>query len=282
MNRESIEQLLRNTPGITPPKDLSARLKRDVTLPRAGMAETVDRPPNRSGWLHRWLPTIGFAAWFFGCVVVFGYQANRISELSRQQEIANERSALAAPPGGGEGSPQQGASHASQGNRELEEMQRLQAEIEQLRKEVAELAALRTENARLRSELKAQTTAVVKPEEDFFAVQQEKASRIKCINNIKQFCLAARLEANDRNSDVLAKDASSLKPYLGSSENVLFCADGRTAYQIASPGASTRDPSIVFVRCLVHNNVGLNDGSAHQLSPDRKLVETASGLRLER
>ena len=39
------------------------------------------------------------------------------------------------------------------------------------------------------------------------------------------------------------------------------------SYELLSPGVGVNDPSVVYVRCPICNNVGLTDGSAHQLSP---------------
>lgn len=283
MNKDVIENTLRNAPGIQPPGDLLATLKRDVTLPRAGLGEPGPRASRPSPWLRRWLPTVGFAAWFLGCVVVFGYQANRINELTSQQEIAGQQLAAAGQPGN---VPEKVyAPHSMQAEQVSEaqaELRRLREEIQQLRKDVAELTAMRSENTRLRDELKAQAPPTVRPEQDFFAVQQENASRIVCINHLKQLALAAHLEANKLKLDMLTKQLSTLLPYLKDNGKYLLCSDGKTPYQVLSPGASMQDPSVVFVRCQVHNNVALVDGSAHQLTPEQKLVDNGNGIRMER
>ena len=37
------------------------------------------------------------------------------------------------------------------------------------------------------------------------------------------------------------------------------------SYELLSPGADERDPAIVYVRCPIHNNAGLVDGSVQML-----------------
>lgn len=281
MNKQNIEHQLRHMPAMQPPKDLLPALIRDVTLPRVGTAEGARHANGRAVWTRRWLPAIGFAAWFLGCIVVFGYQASRINQLTRQQASANERAAAGLPHSSGLAS----TTPPTQPEATMEtsdELLRLRAEIEQLRKDVSELGALRDENTRLRAELKAQVPPAVRPEQDFFAVQQEKASRIQCINHLKQLALAAQMEARDLNAGVLTRQLSSLTPYLKDATRYLYCSDGKTPYQLLSPGVSMSDPRVVFVRCPVHNNVALVDGSAHQLSPEQKLVDTGAGIHLER
>jgi hypothetical protein len=49
------------------------------------------------------------------------------------------------------------------------------------------------------------------------------------------------------------------------------------SYELLSPGVPEGDQSIVFVRCPIHFNVGLLDGSAHQLSPAAQRIEKVDG-----
>jgi hypothetical protein len=48
------------------------------------------------------------------------------------------------------------------------------------------------------------------------------------------------------------------------------------SYEMLSPGVSEEDPAVVFVRCPIHNNVGLVDGSAHMLD-DMRTVQKVDG-----
>ena len=109
------------------------------------------------------------------------------------------------------------------------------------------------------------------------AKAKQKAQTISCINNIKQIALAARMYASDH-GDVLPSDFASMKSELNTPK-ILICpgvsskAGGKdwstfnfaeASYEIVSPGAKTSDPQKVFVRCPIHGNVGLVDGSAQQ------------------
>jgi hypothetical protein len=96
MNENNIEQLLRKAPAVQPPVGLLETLQREIELPHAGSRMTNDESPITSGWLRRWLPAVGFALLFFGCVVVFGIQANWINELREQKRALESASATAA------------------------------------------------------------------------------------------------------------------------------------------------------------------------------------------
>jgi hypothetical protein len=138
---------------------------------------------------------------------------------------------------------------------------------------------LRAENQRLQAERKtAAARAGVVQEEDPFRTAAEKAERISCINNIKQICLAARIFAHDHKTNLPA-DFISMTNQL-TTPRVLTCAgdtartraqswdqfDGSSvSYEMLTPGATETDPEVVYVRCPIHNNIGLCDGSAQQL-----------------
>jgi len=273
MNENYIEQILRKTPRVRPPANLLPNLQRDIELPRSASRTTNRESLSAAGWFRRWIPALGLAVCFLVCAVVFGIQAFRISELrdrDREWQSANAASteqALAAAT-----SQAAATAELEQLRKDFADAQRLRAEIEQLRAETGELASLRAQNQQLREELKAQNKLPPKPEEDFFATAAERATRIKCINNIKQVGLAARLWSNDH-GDYLPRDYDTMKAELVT-DKVTFCPkDGVTRYEILSPGVSERQSQIVYTRCLIHNNVGMADGSAQQLSDSRQLVQ---------
>lgn len=93
---------------------------------------------------------------------------------------------------------------------------------------------------------------------------KDKAQAIKCISNLRQIGLAARMWANE-NANVLPRSFASMKAQLGEGQ-VMHCPAGNAAaYEILSPGASTTDPAIVYAWCPIHKHVILADGSVQPL-----------------
>jgi hypothetical protein len=271
MNTNDIEKLLRKAPRPVAPAGLMHELQADLRI-----SPTTHREIRESSFgLRRWIPALGFAAWFLGCVIVLGVQTARITELKERAraieaaaaDVQKEQSTIATQTSAA-------IAELEQLRKDLADVTRLRAEVDQLRVDLAQLPALQAENARLRGALSARTSATQRPEDDFFASQKGRAERLVCVNHLKQFCLAARIWANESKTDALPKDVESLKPYLNGMDKMLFCpSDGTTPYQILSPGASESHPQVVFVRCPIHNNVGMVDGSVQQLSPEHKLVQ---------
>ena len=273
MNDDTIEQLLRKAPRVPAPKTLRDELERNIELPIARPLVKRQASPAPTAWIRRWLPAMSFGAWFIVCTVVFAVQAVRISELREQSRIRQtaERSA-AEQVQAAEKARAAATAELEQLKRDLTDVQRLRVEIDQLRAEAAELATLRAQNQQLRDELKAAGKLPVKPEEDFFAVTMERAARTRCINNLKQVCLAARMWANDH-GDTLPVDYEAMKKELAN-EKITFCPrDGTSRYEILSPGVNERQPEVVYVRCVLHNIVGLVDGSVQQLADARQVVQ---------
>ena len=273
MNDDTIEQLLRKAPRVPAPKALRDELERNIELPIPRPIIKHQGPPAPTAWIRRWLPAMSFGVWFLVCSVVFAVQAVRISELREQSRIRQtaERSA-AEQVQAAEKARAAATAELEQLKRDLTDVQRLRVEVDQLRAEAAELATLRAQNQQLRDELKAAGKLPVKPEEDFFATASERATRIKCINNIKQVCLAARIWANDHGRDTLPNDYEAMKKELVD-EKITFCPKDGVRYEILSPGASELQPEIVYIRCLIHSNAGLTDGSAQQLSQMHQVVQ---------
>jgi hypothetical protein len=109
------------------------------------------------------------------------------------------------------------------------------------------------------------------PEQDFFG----RADRIKCVNNLKQLGLGARMWANDHN-DVLPSSFDQMLNQINS-KSVLFCPATGAEYQLVSPGVPETDPQIVYAYCPFHHNVNLCDGSVQQLGSTLKLVIRPDG-----
>jgi hypothetical protein len=273
MNDNTIEQLLRKAPGLKPPAGLREDLERQIELPNPPPRMTTDVSRPAAGWIRRWLPALSFAVWFLVCAVVFALQAARITEL-REQNMARAAAIDTATKEARAADSARAAAAAEleQLRRDMADVQRLRAETEQLRSEAAELATLRAQNQQLRDELKAQGKLPPRPEEDFFVVVSERATRTRCVNNLKQVCLAARMWANDH-GDHLPSDYETMSQELNG-DRITFCPkDGVTRYQILSPGVDEARPEIVYVRCPLHHIVGLVDGSVQQLADPRQLVQ---------
>ena len=272
MNEQTIEKLLRKMPPVRMPPGLLKDLQSNIELPRTAATHREPRIPNHA--FRRWLPALGLALWFLGCIIVFGIQARQIAELERARDQA-QIAGTAASLGPDSGQPRLRLleSELEQLRKDAADVQRLRAETEQLRTQLNELEPLHAQNQQLRTELKSQISPAPKPEEDFFAVAEDRAMRARCVNYLKQVGLAARMWANDSNTDAMPIEAAQMLPYLANADTaakLLHCpADGKTAYLILSPGASESDPNVVFTRCPIHNIVGLVDGSVQQLGADR-------------
>ena len=93
----------------------------------------------------------------------------------------------------------------------------------------------------------------------------KKAQGAACISNLKQLGLAARIWANDHRDELPEKFvdmATELKTM-----KITFCPrDKAMQYIILSPGASQKDPSVVYAICPIHNHVVLVDGTVRPAS----------------
>ena len=146
MNTDIMEQLLRKAPPVRTPLGLLHNLQSDITLPHHASRITHHASPNQGGRFRRWMPALGFALWFLGCIVVFGIQASRIAELKEQNnafQVANAATAEQAANAEGSNAT---AAELERLKKDLADVRRLRAEIEQLRAETQELTALRAQN----------------------------------------------------------------------------------------------------------------------------------------
>ena len=279
MNENTIETILRHSPRVRTPAGLLEQLTHDIQLPERGIAYQSDSSSASLHWIRRWLPALGFALWFLGCVIVLGIQASRMAELREQRRALEAAKALTARQAfAAETSRTAAKSELERLKKDWADVQRLRAELQQLRAEAQETADLRAQNSQLRDELKSQTAPPPKPEEDFFAMATLHAERTRCVNSLKRLGLAARIWANDSKTDVMP-DRATLKAALSKlktnedetqnyQEDILFCpSDGVTSYEFVSPGATESRPEIIFSRCPIHNIYGLCDGSVQQIDP---------------
>jgi hypothetical protein len=285
MSDSQIESLLRKAPRPPAPANLREELLADIhlTSPPDTSAVPIITVPR---W-RRWFPALAFGVLFLGCLIVLGVQTRDLFDLRRANLELRAATANLEQLRRENGELQRlrkASQEPGQQRRDYEELFKLRDEVSQLRSGADELRTLRAENQRLQAERSAAATkAGVVPEEDPLKEAREKAERISCINNIKQICLAARIWANDHPAgdgrDLLPADFLTMTNELNTPK-ILTCSadkgrtraatwpelDGRSiSYELLSPGADERDPSVVYVRCPVHNNVGLADGSAQML-----------------
>lgn len=287
MTEQQIDNLLRKAPRATPPDGLLARLQADISLPQQSKASMVQ--PEPTPWLRRWLPALGFAGCFLACAVVFAVQTNTLSQLRKENET------LRAAAQNIEQLRQDNVEYQRllAENQELErlrkdalELQQLRQEVVQLRAQVQEMARLRAENQQLASG--AHPVQKVETDEEFFARvgdPGDQAKRIRCVNNLKQIGLAARIWATD-NNDVLPPNWLVMSNEL-SRPLILICPSdtartpaanwssfsaANVSYEFLNPNGSETEPEVVLTRCAIHNNVGLTDGSVHQLGKNRTIT----------
>ncbi|HUR45033.1 MAG TPA: hypothetical protein VMZ27_04075 [Candidatus Saccharimonadales bacterium] len=269
---EKIEELLHKAPKVSVPKGLLDDLTADIYLPRKQTMQA--QPPQRQSPLRRWFPVLALSCWLITCLVLLAVERGVVSRL--RQETAALRASSA------EKSSSIPSSPTTQEEAELESLRKNSAEAKRLRVEVAELRqqlsaleALRAQNHKLAAELQAKGAAAG-PNQDFFAAASEKATRLKCVNNLKQVGLAARIYANDH-QQVFPSDYASMKDEI-SNEAIIHCPGSpSTNYEMLSPGIEEGDPNIVLFKCPVHNNVGMSDGSVQQLGERFQVVRRADG-----
>jgi hypothetical protein len=260
------------------------------------MNAPAPHPSAAEAQAHRRKPALWGVALLLGCLAMFAWQTMLLFDLRREQ--TSLRAAAATLDSVRQENTELQrlravAESAQADQKELLEVEKLRAEVEQLQAASRDLPALRTENQRLLAErATAAASAGVVTEVDPFAEAKNRAQRINCISNIKQICLAARLwekahpdvHALPGNFLVMSNELNTPK--------ILTCAGDTTrtkanswqefdgssvSYELLSPGVDIQDPSVVYVRCLIHFNVGLVDGSAQQLDPANHRIEKVDG-----
>lgn len=295
MNDERIENLLRQAPRPSPPPRLKERLEKDVPLGRSAKPTDVSRSRHSGNWLRQWFPALSFGALLLGCLIVLGVETSKFLSLRQ------ERDRLAAA-----------AANVEQLRDEQTRLRERQEKIEQAKTAQAdyqELLALREEADRWRelqeaaqglqaenAQLKAGYAKALEEFEsargpDPFAEAVKKANSVRCINHIKQICLAAVIwsTAHDHR---FPEDFLTMSNQI-SNPSILVCpADthrdsglsaqrfdlSNISYKILSPGAARgTDPSTVYIRCPIHGHIGLTDGSVQVVGLDAKFV-TENGV----
>ena len=266
-----IEKLLRAAPEATPPAGLKERLIEQIPG-----KDTVSRPsilePTSGGWLRRWWPALAPAAVSVACAVALTAQQGKIRELKANiQTLSQAAPSESAQPKERAAAPVDAPADVEQ------EINRLKELAARLKAEVAQLQQLQTENVKLRAQVAAPPELGLTAEEaESLAKAKERAMSIACVNNLKQFGLAVRVWALD-NNDSNPPNVLSMSNEL-STPKILVCP-AETNRQVAADWASftmancsyeflvpeekdaDREPQRVSVRCPIHGNIGLCDGS---------------------
>ena len=279
-NEQEIEHLLRQAPKPIPPSGLKDQLTgrvpplgADTSLTSKSISVTSE------GWLRRWWPMLIPAAASLVCAVVLAFQQAEISDLQESihtltKDSPTEQAIVDVTPDTDGAS--KNAPTFSAGN-EQAEIERLKQLVTQLTAEVSTLEQVQKGNDGLRAKLNAPPT-LTQHEVDALAKAKEKALSSGCINNMKQFALAARLWASDHN-EAFPPDLLSMSKEL-STPKILVCpADtnrvvainwevfsaANCTYEYLAPSATNAEsePQRVLSRCPIHGHIGLCDGSVH-------------------
>jgi len=291
---EKMESLLRKAPRLKVPSGLREKIQAQFVLRGAEFSETP-RPDWRP-LLRRLLPILSFSAFFLACVVALAVQSNLLSGLRR------ENASLRASAQNLEQLRQDNSEYQKliAENQQLErlrndnlEVQKLRQEVVKLRGQLRDLSSLQTENQRLQTEKRAtESRSAFDPAvaDDPFEGANKRAQRINCISNIKQIGLAARMWSNDH-GDSLPPDFLTMSNELNSLKLLICPGDakraaaanwsdfglGNVSYEMLSPGVSERKPKVVYIRCPIHNNLGMVDGSAQMIDPQNSEVIQQDG-----
>src|SRR5262249_22041713 len=158
-----------------------------------------------------------------------------------------------------------------------QEINRLKELAARLKAEIAQLQGLQTENTKLRAQVAAPPQLRLTPEEsESLAKFNDRTSSIACVNNLKQFGLAVHMWALD-NGDSNPPNVLSMSNELVTPKILLCPADtnrpvaanwssftmANCSYEFLVPDEkdADREPQRVSVRCPIHGNIGLCDGS---------------------
>ena len=163
-------------------------------------------------------------------------------------------------------------------------------------------AKLRHRNELLRAEEEAGRAATAATQAGVWTMEepsavaedaQETRALLTCVDHLKQIGLAARIWANDH-QERLPFNFLAMSNELSTPEMLVCPSDTarklpndwpelnatNVTYELLSPGAATTDttdPQIVYVRCPIHNNVGLVNGTVQGLKDTNFRVEKVNG-----
>ncbi len=283
-----LEQLLRKAPAPPAPFGMRQRLIQQARRP-----ERKERP----GWTwfglreRNWAPAAALSLVMVGLIAALAFQQSTLNELkARRQELLAGNPPAGTQPDRAAQSPL--AREFQQLQKQSTELEALRAEMTEIEKLITQLPQISEQNRELRAELAALTkdNPAASPEVQASLTEaREKAGRIRCVNNLKNVGLGARIWATDNGDNRhLPIDFATMKNELNT-PRILVCpvdtvrsqaltsweefAAVGSSYEILSPGISENVPSAVYARCPIHNNVVRADGSVWQLRPDQQLVQ---------
>lgn len=118
---------------------------------------------------------------------------------------------------------------------------------------------------------------------------KEKAQTIRCVMNLKEIGTAARVYADDHNH-VYPSDLKQIAEMLGNPKaltcpadtkrtattNLSTLSDANISYEIVDLGTTASGnltPTNVYIRCPIHNNLLMADGSVIQQKPNRPPIK---------
>lgn len=281
MNDTTIETILFRAPKPVAPPELLQRLQAAIVLARA--SEAVEIPRIRRNPLRRWFPALAFSLFLLSCAIVIAAQANWSANLKRQNEKLKSITAAL---------PQLREQHAAMETalaqqQELEQLRKDNEEVHQLQAEVARLQSVPTEIQRLRNENQRLSAAPAASNSTtsgatFFDEAQQDAERIRCVNNLKQLGLAARIWAGDNNEKystslvAMSNELSTVKILICPSDKARQAysslswndfKDDMTSYRYLAQPDDESHPECIIAKCPIHNNYLLADGSVQMINP---------------
>jgi len=231
-----------------------------------------------SGWLRRWWPALVPAGLSLACGVVMAVQRAEMRDLRDSIQ-----SAAAAAPAVTQGATSTKISDDSIAT-STEEITRLQERVSQLSGEINQLEQQRVENQTLKNQLAASTAANSQEMAEFEAAAKarDRALRIQCVNNLKQLGLALRTYELD--SKAFPPDLSSMSNEVNSLKILICPADtnrpiaaswstvttANCSYDYLAVSANLTEPDRIAMRCPIHGNFLLCDGSVQMLSQEKQ------------
>lgn len=272
----NLESRLRRAPSPPPPAGLKTQIMSQIELPQPGQQSSRPGVSTQSWW-KRWWPALAATGASVFCLAVLAGQQAQLRQL--EQEVESLRRELQAGPRHIQAENPAPSTPVPDGAAELAS---LQAEAQKLAAEIRGLEAVKAQNQQLKAEAARQQNALDPEEVQAMQQAKDRASRIQCVNNLKNLGLAARIWATD-NQDVNPPNIEAMMREIAS-PSLLTCpgdparkpaktwpeyTPANLSYEYLAASAPTTEPNRVLFRCPVHQNVTLVDGSVQQLSAAR-------------